>query len=181
MIRKMFREKAGEWCEVKIELRDSRLSICGSAGNVLTSTNAKREAFRFWESYFQDDPGALADMARDHGRRTPRSAALYVLACDGDYHGLDVPREEGHKVYVTRSCGQIVDDIKAWFPEVEPYLKWHLNDMHAECEHQEARGETFTTHPKAVCPDCGYAIGTAWLRRELPAEVVAWAEGRSAA
>ena len=56
------------------------------------------------------------------------------------------------------------------------YFGYHLNDMHAQCIHQEARGETWTTHPSAVCPDCGYKLGSAWLKRELPAVVIRWAE-----
>lgn len=46
--------------------------------------------------------------------------------------------------------------------------KFHLNDMHAECEHQEKRGETWATHPGAECPDCGYKLGSAWLYRAIP-------------
>ena len=29
---------------------------------------------------------------------------------------------------------------------------------------------------KAKCPDCGWKLGHGWHRRELPAEVVEWAE-----
>ncbi len=53
-------------------------------------------------------------------------------------------------------------------------MQYHLNDMHAECEHQEARGETYATHPSAICPDCGYSLGSKWLKRDLPANVIAW-------
>lgn len=77
---------------------------------------------------------------------------------------------------IVESCGQIVDTLAKWFPECQPYLPWHLNDMHAACEHQEARGETYVTHLMAVCPDCGYKLGSQWLKRELPAEVIAWFE-----
>jgi len=28
---------------------------------------------------------------------------------------------------------------------------------------------------RAVCPECGYRLGSSWLHRELPAEVIAWA------
>lgn len=52
--------------------------------------------------------------------------------------------------------------------------KWHLNDLHAECEHQEARGETWKTHPWATCPDCGYVLGAAWTFREVPQNVLDW-------
>lgn len=49
---------------------------------------------------------------------------------------------------------------------------WHLNDMNPTCEHQEARGETWETHPKAVCPDCGYRLGSQWLTREVPEDAI---------
>jgi hypothetical protein len=51
---------------------------------------------------------------------------------------------------------------------------WHLNDMQAACEHQRERGETWTTHPSAECPDCGYRLGSAWLFMEVPRDVVEW-------
>ncbi len=86
-------------------------------------------------------------------------------------------RVAGNGKWVLETCGQIRDDLKKWFPEDAPFFKWHLNDMHAECPHQEERGETYQTHPAAVCPDCGYELGSAWTRRELPPEVIAWAEG----
>ena len=95
---------------------------------------------------------------------------------DGEYHGLDVHKEEDGRVYLLESCGQIREDLQRWFPQLVPLFPWHLNDMHAECEHQEARGETWSTHPNAECPDCGYTLGSAWKRRELPAEVLAAVE-----
>lgn len=54
--------------------------------------------------------------------------------------------------------------------------QWHLNGLRAECEHQRARGERWTTHPSAVCPDCGYSLGSAWLYEPLPDDVVAFIE-----
>jgi hypothetical protein len=50
--------------------------------------------------------------------------------------------------------------------------KWHLNDMHAECEHQRALGWTYETHKGQECPTCGYKIGTEWKRVELPKDVI---------
>lgn len=107
--------------------------------------------------------------------KTSKSAARFVIQVDGEFHGLDVHAiGKGGKVYLTQSCGQIRDILANWFPEVVPYFKWHLNNMRAECEHQEARGETYTTHPDARCPDCGYKLGSAWKARKLPDEVVKW-------
>jgi hypothetical protein len=75
--------------------------------------------------------------------------------------------------------GQCLDEIwKDFSGELEdPTLfkqimrlweKFHLNDMHAECEHQERRGETWVSNPGAVCPDCGYKLGSAWTYRAIP-------------
>jgi len=54
----------------------------------------------------------------------------------------------------------------------ETWSRWHLNDMRAECEHQRKRGETWQSHPSAVCPDCGYKLGHAWLKETVPTEVL---------
>ena len=176
--RRILRVKDGRWCELEVELRDGRLSICGSEGRVISRGAARREARESWESFFEEDRNQLHEMNDRMGTnyRTAKGAAKFVVETDGEFHGLDVHRESGAWVFVTESCGQIREDLLTWFPEVAPYLKWHLNDMHAECEHQEARGETWATHPSAECPDCGYVLGSAWKRRELPAEVIAWAQ-----
>jgi len=82
--------------------------------------------------------------------------------------------------------------------------RWHLNDIRPECEHQRALGWTynerhgeFVSEPGEVyessdgviivapdrlvwndhghaCPVCGYRIGSAFLREEVPAQVVEW-------
>lgn len=181
----------GEWCALEVEVREEpdgflTLSICGSSGYILTPRQARAEALEYWESYFEDSVEALGEMNSRCGTafRCPRRAAAHVLAVDGEYHGLDVYREEdspgwGGKgaVYITTACGQIREELLDFFPEVKPYLRWHLNQMHAECIHQEERGETYSNHPGAVCGDCGYKLGSGWTRRELPAQVVAWAKG----
>jgi hypothetical protein len=61
---------------------------------------------------------------------------------------------------------------ETWFKFLDIWHRWHLNDMKAECEHQRQRGETWETHPSATCPDCGYVLGSAWLREEVPADVI---------
>jgi hypothetical protein len=33
-------------------------------------------------------------------------------------------------------------------------------------------GETWTTHPSAVCPDCEYRLGSAWLYEALPDDIL---------
>ena len=85
-------------------------------------------------------------------------------------------------VYIHNSCvsvGQCLDD-----PEVLDLIKngklcekdkviylevfrlwknYHLNDMHAGCEHQKK-----STLAGEICPVCGYRYGSAWLYREIP-------------
>ena len=172
------RTKGRHWCRLEVSLENGRLSICGSAGHIQSKGSAKRDALAYWVSFFDENAGELMEMNKRCGTRftSSRGAAKYVLDSDGDFHGLDVEHVNGDTVYISECGGQIVNELREWFPEVAPYLKYHLNDMHAECIHQEARGETYATHPGAECPDCGYKLGSAWQRRELPAEVIAWAE-----
>lgn len=156
------------WCEARVKLADGRLSISGAEGRIVKDRAAHAEARRYWVEYFNENPGEIIRL----GRRTANGAAQHVLAVDGDMHGLDVHRTEGGKVYLTESCGQIREAIAHFFPALVQLLPYHINDMHAECAHQEARGETWATHPSAHCPDCGYVLGSKWLKRELPAEIV---------
>ena len=178
MERKIMRRQGNEFCELEIKLRDGRFTMTGTAGYIGTERAARREALSYWESYFEESPGEIQAMNQRFGRRfsSTRGAAKFVLECDGEFHGLDVVHQDDGEVYVCHSCGQIREEIARFFPEAKPYFAWHLNDMHAECEHQQARGETYQSHPGAVCPDCGYKLGSAWKKRELPAEVVEWAE-----
>jgi len=95
--------------------------------------------------------------------------------------GVEGPRKNDNCV---GSCGQInmsTWDIEnyapGWNAALEGRLRkiwknWHLNDMRAECAHQRARGENWTSHPSAQCPDCGYKLGSAWLREEVPQEIL---------
>jgi len=101
--------------------------------------------------------------------------------------GVEGPTRDGNCI---GGCGQIVMHLK---PEdlnpapgwdrakigqfLQVWDRWHLNDMKAECEHQRARGETWTTHPLAECPDCRYILGSAWLREEVPTDVIEFLEG----
>lgn len=191
--RKVIREQAGEngtreWCALEVSLqeasegRPARLSICGSAGYVVKPSAAKREALENCISYFEESPEEIRAMNERNGTnfRAARSAAKYVVSTDGDYHGLDVDGDTADgQVRITTACGQIRAELLSFFPEAKPYMKWHLNDMRAECVHQEARGETYKSHPDAACVDCGYKLGSGWKSRELPAEVVAWVVGLS--
>lgn len=173
---KQLRVAGDQWCELKVELENGRLSISGSEGRIVKPEQAKREALDYWTSFFADFPDELVRMRHKFGKTTPLSAARYVLRVDGKYHGLDTHREDWRGVFLTESAGQIQETLVEWFPEVVPYLKWHLNTLHAECEHQEALGWTYDTHPMKPCPTCGHKLGSGWARWDLPAEVVAWAQ-----
>ena len=166
-IRKMFREvdeaqsaqetgNSETWCEVEIQLRENRdgkmvLSICGSAGHTSTEEDAREEALNYWEGFFDEDSEARLNVIENHKKfMTTREMAQEVIDSDGEYHGLDVHKEEEGKVYLLTSCGQIRETIVKFFPEIEQYLWWHLNDMHAD------------------------GSGN-WSYLALPANVIAWA------
>jgi hypothetical protein len=80
-------------------------------------------------------------------------------------------------------------DRATWLELLDVWKRWHLNDMRAGCEHQRALGWKYDTHRDPdqeapgyphvglPCPECGYRIGSAWLREEVPAEVLDFLEG----
>jgi len=166
-VRKVFREMGHEWCEVTIELRENNndklvLSICGKYGYIATVEEAIKQAKEYWVSFVEDNPAERMNLCDAAGKlMNAEACAEYILDHDGQYHSLDVHSEDGDKVYISTSWGQIRDEIVKFFPAIEQYLKWHLNDMHSECIHQEARGETYDKTPNAKCKDCGYKIGSA--------------------
>ena len=60
--------------------------------------------------------------------------------------------------------GKLCEKDKVIYLEVFRLWKnYHLNDMHAGCEHQK-KG----TPAGEICPVCGYRYGSAWLYREIP-------------
>lgn len=67
-------------------------------------------------------------------------------------------------------------NVSKWYKFLDIWHKWHLNDLHAECEHQEAAGITYHNDPSNVCVVCGYKIGSAWTFREVPADVIRFLE-----
>ena len=95
--------------------------------------------------------------------------------------GVEGPMPNGN---AHGACGQITIDrpkiknlASGWtYGQLHYFWRvwktWHLNDMQAECKHQRARGETWVTHPSAICPDCGYSLGSKWLRMEVPENVL---------
>lgn len=130
--RKTMRERNGKWCTLEVSNDREYLSICASFGRVITSAKAKRDALGYWRSFFEEDPAQMFEMNKRCGTRftSPTGAARYVLANDGQYHGLDVTHEEGTgrsgKVYVLDGCGAGGADLLEWFPEIAPVLRWHL-------------------------------------------------------
>lgn len=166
-----------EFCDLHIEIRpDGELSVTGTTGYVVSPKQAKRQALEFMISYFEESEENLAEF-NDRSRRnfrSPERAARYVLSVDGDYSGLDVVREDDKEVFVATSCGMLRDDLVEFFPEVVPLFDWHLNHMKSNCVHQEARGEEWANeeHRGAVCPDCGFKLGSGWNKRALPPEII---------
>jgi hypothetical protein len=204
MKRVIHKEKGTEWCDAEIRLENGRLSVCRSYGEILTPKEARKQAFQYWESYFEGDREALGDMAIRFGTRTAKGAARKVVAVDGPYHGLDA-RDAGDKVYVTHGCGQVTDELREWFPGIEPLLEWHLNDMNAgtpeqrQClkDREAERGDkgyhewatdtllaagllvvdasNFKTASGELAPK-RYEYGSQWLNWPLPKEIEKLAE-----
>lgn len=93
-------------------------------------------------------------------------------------------------------------DSEKWLDFLDVWKRWHLNDMRPRCEHQKDWGKKKLTvsrssmfddcktevklsgwvypkeHPEGEltkpCPVCGYEYGSAWLKEEVPVEVIAF-------
>jgi len=68
-------------------------------------------------------------------------------------------------------------DEEKWLRFLEIWHLWHLNDMRAGCVHQRALGwdkEGYDLHPSEPCPTCGYKYGSAWLKEDVPEDVLAF-------
>jgi hypothetical protein len=69
-----------------------------------------------------------------------------------------------------------------WLDLLDTWQRWHLNNMRSTCKHQRAMGWQYVDHhnPQTsegdACPVCGYRIGSAWLREEVPQDVLAMLE-----
>lgn len=148
-----------EWCEIEVQLRRNHagklvLSICGSAGDIWDRGDAEAHAKEYWVTFFEEMPEEMVAMGQRFNTcfcNDAEKAAEFVLATDGDMHGLDVHDEDGDRVYVTHSCGQIRDTLYDFFPEYIPYMKWHLNDMNPSDD------------------------GKRWEYTYLPLDVILWA------
>jgi hypothetical protein len=95
--------------------------------------------------------------------------------------------------WTTDSGGQMLDDLigatrlaKGWtFDDVRSlhriWQSWHLNGMHAECNHLTMQWEKDPTYgykrlkldgEGTVCPVSGYRMGRAWLVEPLPEIII---------
>lgn len=197
----ILREDGSRWCRLEVRLEDVsvsvsrdgetsprlRLSICGSEGEILLQEDAERAAVEYWQSFFEECPeelGSLVMKWKDdlmpffkECDTAEEACARLVVSVDGPLHGIDVALEKDGRVYVLQSCGQIRDELEQWFPEVSPYLKWHLNDMNAGCPHQEAlgwgRGKTINL-AREFCTPIQLEVLDKGLAEKVAKERVAW-------
>lgn len=71
-------------------------------------------------------------------------------------------------------------NTERWYKFLEAWKLWHLNDLHAGCEHQRALGwedEGYDKHPSEACPTCGYKFGSAWNKVDVPVNVLNFLRG----
>lgn len=182
--RALTRRRGSKWCRIRIELRRAQnadgleLSVTGEYGRAIGRGTARREAFDYWRSFFEDSPEELGQLAIRFDRGfTPATAARFVLETDGEFHGLDVTgrEDERGRLEIVEGGGCIHDELAKWFPEARAAIPWHLNAMRAGCTHQRAAGWGRQDDIGKPCPECGYRYGSAWLFEPLPAEVETWA------
>lgn len=76
-------------------------------------------------------------------------------------------------------CGQCQDELKKHFHGKKAqeifsiWDRWHLNEMHAGCEHQrDFEKEPYEKHMNDICPICNHKYGADWRREELPADII---------
>lgn len=161
MFRKeIMREAAGEFFTLRIEIREDSqnrpvLSLTGNVGHVLSEDEAESEARDFWTSFFEECPEEKMTLIESQERyMTDEQAAEFVLQVDGRFHGLDVVQTSENKVYVSDAGGCLHAEMAEWFPEMAPFVQYHLNDMNAGC------------------PKCGHKYGSEWLYEEIPNDVI---------
>ena len=75
--------------------------------------------------------------------------------------------------------GQCIDEIAEYFPDdkkiqriCEIWKRWHLNTLHAGCEHQRHLEKNAFDHIGEVCEICGYHFGTSWCAEEIPENII---------
>lgn len=157
--RKETRVNGSEFCRLEVELREGEegkleLSICGTAGYILTPAQARRESQEYNESWLKESDENMAYIRERSGIRfrSVKAAAKWIRCGDGEYSGLEVVKEDADCVYICHSCGQIRAEIAQYFPEVVKYFQWHLNAMRPSAD------------------------GSAWDYEPLPQQVIDWAK-----
>jgi hypothetical protein len=117
------------FCQLEVK-NNGYFSITVAYGQIVTRAQARKMAKDYWISFFEEIPGEMTDMGRRFGRRfrAPNAAAQFVLDIDGEFYGLDVIMEEENKIYICKSCGQIINSIKEFFPWIIPFLNLHLKE-----------------------------------------------------
>ena len=127
-----------------------RLAFTGMYGEVVSAEDAEEMALDYWARFLDDEPDELGrlivrfpEIAMRAAQADPPAelsdtAAAFIVETDGKYHGLDVHLEDGDHVYLVTGCGQCHDMLREWFPELNGYFEYHLNDLSAGCEHQIA-------------------------------------------
>lgn len=96
-----------------------------------------------------------------------------------DYIEFSACGEVYHTATRCMYCGgQCIDTIAKLIPTkrikriCEVWKRYHLNGIHAGCEHQRHLEHEAFEHIREICPVCGYSFGTAWRCEELPAEII---------
>lgn len=92
----------------------------------------------------------------------------YAYTCGQIYDTID-PRKVENTIEYTSDWNKdyLVGLINIW-------QKYHLNDLNANCEHQDYMEWNYHTQSNREtykgerCPICGYSIGSKWLHRDIP-------------
>ena len=119
------------------------------------------------------------------GRNSERARLFVDAQWDGERLSLTGTMTEfgAHGAYGAYSVGQITDEVREILPRLaDLWDRWHLNDMRAGCEHQEAAFRDGTAvRPTwkndyagmdVPCTECGYKYGSAWNTETVPNDVL---------
>lgn len=146
-----------------------------------------KEKFLGWEA---DGTKVYIELAIEEKQKKARTVnhgnieKYKVLSISG--YGIDTR-------YKMIYAGQVYDElkhIKKYAKEVdrqtvkrivEIWKRWHLNDLHPNCEHQKAFNcniKTYTARARRETKKCpkNYEYGTNWLVEKLPEDIAQEAE-----
>lgn len=110
-----------------------------------------------------------------HGVEAPMSNGNCKGGCgqiDSNYakRDSDIGEQLGQTLRLTDGWTE-----EQWYRFLDVWSEWHLNDIHAGCEHQRALGwekDGYDKHPSEPCPECGYKFGTSWHVIPVPDDVI---------